>query len=375
MPVILDARVVAGSGGGPDKTIINSPRYLAADGYRMLCVYLHHPADAGFDMLRQKAAAKAVELISVADRGPLDWRVVPRLLEICQREKVAVWHGHDYKTNALGLVLRRFWPMRLVTTLHGWVQHTRRTPLYYLIDRLTLRFYEKVICVSDDLYRASRSAGVPAQRCALLENGIDLVDFRRRRSTTEAKLEMGFDPNRLLIGAAGRLSAEKGFDLLIQAVSALIAKGGNVELAIAGEGAEKEVLQRLITDSGHSARIRLLGYQANLIPFYEAMDVYALSSHREGLPNVLLEAMAMEVPVVATRINGVPKLITDGVDGLLVEAGSAEALATGLATLTVDAELRNRYRAAGRNTVETRYSFAVRMQKLRLMYDALLTRR
>ena len=134
-PVILDARVLRGSGGGPDKTIINSPRYLDADGYRMLCVYMHDPDDPGFKILRTKAEAKGVELISVADRGPLDWRVVPQMVEICKRERVDVWHGHDYKSNALGLVLKRFWPMRLVTTVHGWVQHTAHSSL--LPDRPT----------------------------------------------------------------------------------------------------------------------------------------------------------------------------------------------------------------------------------------------
>ncbi len=372
MPVVLDARVLAGSGGGPDKTIINSPRYLEADGYRMLCVYLHNPADAGFEMLRAKASAKSVELISVADRGALDWRVFPKMLEICRREKVDIWHGHDYKTNVLGLMLRHFWPMKLVTTLHGWVHHTRRTLLYYLMDRMSLRFYEKVICVSDDLHRASRAAGVPVHRTVLLENGIDLADFRRGRSTVQAKRELGFNSDRLLIGAAGRLSSEKGFDLLIRAVDRLLAAGMDVDLAIAGEGDQKEPLAKLIAELGREEQIRLLGYRANLIPFYEAMDVFALSSHREGLPNVLLEALAMEVPVVAAGINGVPKLITDSVDGMLIEPGSVDALTTALTTLIGEPGLRQRYAKAGRNTVETRYSFAVRMQKLRQIYDDML---
>ena len=213
-PVILDARVLSGSGGGPDKTLINSPPFLEAAGYRMVCAYLHDPSDPGFATLQAKAAAKGVDLISVADRGALDWRVVPRMWEVCRRERIAVWHGHDYKTNALGLVLKRFWPMRLVTTLHGWVHQTARTPLYYAIDRATLRYYEKVICVSDDLVRASRAAGVPASRTVLLENGIDLNDYRRTQTPAAARAAHGL-PNRLTIGAAGRLSAETQKPLML----------------------------------------------------------------------------------------------------------------------------------------------------------------
>src|SRR5262249_44155089 len=146
-PVVLDARVVSGTGGGPDKTILNSPRYLAPAGYRMLCAYMRPPGDPGFEQLRAKAQRWGAPLVEIDDRGPWDWRVPAELLPVCRRERVQVWHGHDYKSNALGLLLARFWPMRLVTTVHGWVKHTRRTPLYYRIDRLCLRHYEAVICV------------------------------------------------------------------------------------------------------------------------------------------------------------------------------------------------------------------------------------
>src|SRR5438270_4568520 len=179
MPVVLDTRVVAGSGGGPDKTILNSPRFLASAGYRMLCGYMHPPGDPGFEQLRSRAHAWQAPLLSIADRGPWDWRVVTRMLDICRRERVTIWHGHDYKSNALGPLLKRFWPMRLVTTVHGWVRHTARTPLYYRVDKFCLSRYEQVICVSEDLVKECRRAGVAAKRCLLLENGIVLAAYGR----------------------------------------------------------------------------------------------------------------------------------------------------------------------------------------------------
>jgi glycosyltransferase involved in cell wall biosynthesis len=119
----------------------------------------------------------------------------------------------------------------------------------------------------------------------------------------------------------------------------------------------------------------LLGYVADTQSLYQAMDVYALSSLREGLPNVLLEAMAMEVPIVATRIAGVPRLITDGDNGLLVEPSDLDGLTRSLAHLLADTDLRRRFAHAGRLTVESRYSFAARMQKIAALYDSLLRRR
>src|SRR6516162_7393369 len=167
-PVVLDARVVSGSGGGPDKTILNQPRFLAPVGYLNLCAYMHPPGDPGFEQLRSKARTWQAPLVAVPDRGPWDVRVISSLLRVCRRQRVCIWHGHDYKSNVLGLLLRRFWPMRLVTTVHGWVKHTRRTPLYYGLDRFCLRRYEKVFCVSNDLYEDCLARGVPEDRCLLI---------------------------------------------------------------------------------------------------------------------------------------------------------------------------------------------------------------
>ncbi|MFM8273860.1 MAG: glycosyltransferase family 4 protein, partial [Gemmata sp.] len=234
--VVLDARVVTGAGGGPEKTILNSPRFLDPLGYRMVCAYMHPPGDPGFEVLTRQAAKWAAPLVSVPDRGAWDWRVVTQMLAVCKREKVTVWHGHDYKTNALGLLLRRLWPMRLVTTVHGWVQHTRRTHLYYRIDQLCLPRYERVLCVSDDLLDACLAAGVPARNCVLLENGIDAVEYTRRQGAAEAKAALGLPAEGLLIGAVGRLSAEKGFDFLIRGLHALVSRGLDARLVIVGEG-------------------------------------------------------------------------------------------------------------------------------------------
>lgn len=372
MPVVLDARVVTGTGGGPDKTILNSPRFFEPLGYRMLCAYMHPPGDPGFANLEAKAAALEAPLLSVPDRGAWDWRILTRLLTICRRQRVRIWHGHDYKSNALGLLLSRFWPMRLVTTVHGWVRQTRRTPLYYKIDRLCLPYYESVICVSEDLYERCLSSGVPAQRCHLVENGIDTGQYSRTQPTVQAKRLLGVAPQRAVIGAVGRLSPEKGFDLLIRGLRSLLQKGFDVELAIVGEGSEEANLRNLAADLGLRDRVHLLGYRADPRPVFEAMDVFALSSLREGLPNVVLEAAAMEVPVVATRIAGVPRVVQDRETGLLVEAGSVEALADGLGELLEEAPLRDRLRRQARHLVESRYSFAGRIRKLADLYDALL---
>jgi glycosyltransferase involved in cell wall biosynthesis len=370
--VVLETRVVKGSGGGPDKTILNTPRYLTGSGYRTLCAYMHPPGDPGFEQLRRKAAAWEAPLFSVPDRGPWDWRVVSELLRICRRERVAIWHGHDYKSNALGLLLRPFWPMRLVTTVHGWVKRTRRTPVYYGLDRLCLPHYERVICVSEDLREGCLACGVPDERCVLIENAIDTREFSRRVVVEQAKGRLGIPAHRLVVGAIGRLSAEKGFNLLIRAVDRLLDRGFDLELLIAGDGDEFARLEGLIAALGRRDRIRLLGYRSDTVALYQAMDIFALSSYREGLPNVILEAMALGVPVVATAVAGIPRLVRDGETGLLVRPGEVGELTQALIRVLGDAELRATLARNGRRAVKEGYSFEARMRKIRAIYDQLL---
>jgi glycosyltransferase involved in cell wall biosynthesis len=372
LPMVLHVRVVTGAGGGPEKTILNSPRFLPELGYQSVCAYMRPANDSGFQVLRERARHWQAPLVEIDDHGAFDRSVVRRLLDVCREYNVAVWHGHDYKSNLIGVWLKRHWPMQLVTTLHGWVKHTWKTPLYYALDRFSLRWYERVICVSEDLYEAALRSGLPRERCVLIHNAIATDEFQRRADTSEAKHRLGFRLDRPLVGAVGRLSAEKGFDVLLEALARLVRLGRQVDLAIIGEGDEMPALRRLVLERGLLDHVHLLGYRSDIIALYEAFDAFALSSYREGLPNVLLEAMAMEVPVVATSIAGVPALLSQGRDGLLVPPGDPAALAAELDRVLFDPSSRNRLIASAKEAIESRFTFARRMEKVARVYDELL---
>jgi len=371
---VLEARIVTGEGGGPDKTILNTPRFMSSRGYPSVCLYLRPPGDPGFHAIEEKAARWDAPLEALDDSGPLDFGVLRRARELCDRHRPAIWHGHDYKTNFLGLLLARKRPMVLVTTLHGWVKHTWKTPFYYALDRRCIRRYAAIMAVSEDLHQSALECGAPPDRCFLVPNAIDCDEFRRTLTNDEAKERRGFRPGGFLIGAAGRLSPEKGFDLLIEAVARLNAEGLAVHLQIAGEGDDRARLERLIRERNLSDRVTLLGFQSDLSLFYQSLDAFVLSSIREGLPNVVLEAMAIEVPILATRVAGAPSVIHDNETGMLVEPGSSSSLAGGLRRLLQDGALRARLAAAARRLVASRFGLAQRMDRMKEIYDFTLAR-
>ncbi|TXT35451.1 MAG: Glycosyltransferase-like protein [Planctomycetota bacterium] len=372
---VLHVRVVTGTGGGPEKTILNSPRFLKSLGYDCACAYLHPPSDPGFATLQQRATESQAELISVPDRGATDWRVVRQLLRICRERNVTIWHGHDHKSNAIGLLLRRFHPMKLVSTVHGWIVTNRKLAAYRQVDLACLRRYDEVICVSDALFDECLAAGVPLERCRVVENAIDLSQYRDLPDRASARMALDLSNDGHVVVAVGRLSPEKAFDVLIRSVDQLIEAGTNVRLLIAGEGSERPILERLIEQTGRGERIKLLGHVADPRSLFAAADAFVLSSRHEGLPNVLLESLACGVPVVATAVGGVPRVIADEVNGLLVRPDDVDGLSVALSRLLHNEALKSSLSVAGRRTLEERYSFDARMRKIVAVYDGSRERR
>lgn len=368
-PLVLHVRCVSGRGGGPEKTILRSPEHLARLGYRGAASYLHDPADEGFVELSAWAEREGCPWWPMPDGGALDRSLVPKYQALCEEHDVRIWHGHDYKSNLIGLWVnkRLSRKMTLVTTAHGWVHKTWKTPLYFAIDRWCLRRYEHVIAVSGDLFRACQKARVPADRLTLIHNAIESDRFLPDAATAAAATAR----QRFTLGAVGRLAHEKGFDHLIDAVARLRQEGHDVALEIAGEGPEKEALAARIEASGHGDAIRLLGHQSDKHALYSRFDAFVLSSLREGLPNVILEAMAMELPIVSTRCGGVQEALDDGVEALLCASGSAAALYAPLLRLLQDAALRRRLGQAARARVERQFDFAGRMARIAGIYRSL----
>jgi len=362
---VLHVRIATGTGGGPEKTILSSPRHLRETAWPAHVCYLHLPEDPGYEVIQERARKRDAPLTGIPERFPLNPFSLLKLRKLSRNLGARVWHGHDYKSNLFGLLLRPFLGHRLVTTVHGWVRNTSRTPLYYAIDKWCLKHYERVITVSTDLEAECLSLGCDPARVIHIPNAIDSEEFAR--STPRPAPE----GRPLVIGALARLSREKGFDLLIEAVERLAEEGHDVQLKIAGEGELEEELRTQMSSSKHAERFELTGFVEDVPAFLEGLDLYCLSSLREGLPNSVLEAMSFELPVLGTRCGGMESFLRDGEDGMLIEAGSCDAILDGLRTLATDAPLRARLGAAARARILADCSFKERMERVVAVYESL----
>jgi glycosyltransferase involved in cell wall biosynthesis len=370
--MILHARVVAGSGGGPDKTILRSARYVDGSRFRVAAAYIHPHDDPGMEVIRDAAKRHGCPLWEIGESGALDPRTLRSLLQLCGKLNVAVWHAHDYKSNVLGLLLRRFWPMKLVTTVHGWTRETARTRLYYHVDNLCLKRYDEVMAVSPLLVEHCKEQGVKPERLTYVPNGIEPADYARKRDARAARQSLGVDPRAFVIGVVGRLSAEKGVDRAVHTLAALRPRYPHVQLHLIGDGTERGKIESLGRELGVAGAVRFWGWQADAKPYYEMMDALLLPSYTEGLPNVVLEAMAMGVPVAATSVGGVPELLDEGRCGVVLSQDQT-TWADGVAPLIVSADRRAEYARRSRERIAEHYAFDKRMEREVAVYDRLLS--
>ena len=368
---ILHTRVVTGAGGGPDKTILRSLAGLGSGRYRMACAYLHPAGDHGINTLRATAARFEMPIHTIPERGPFDPRAVRMLLDLCKRLHVDVWHSHDYKTDILGRLLRKRHPMKLVTTMHGFTGETWRTRLYARLSNHALRAYDRVIAVSPLLMRHAAEHGVHPDRLRYVPNAIDLDEYKRTLPREQAKRQLNLPLDEHAIGVVARHSIEKGVDRAIRMFAQTHEQRPSTRLHLIGDGPERPALQQLADQLGVGDAIRWWGWQRDTRPAMQAMDTLLLPSRTEGLPNVILEAMALGLPVAATRVGAVPDVLDDGNCGVLLDSDEA-AWVDQLLALIDQPLVRERMLCAAWVRVNERYDFTKRMQRIQELYDEVL---
>ena len=265
-----------------------------------------------------------VELVPllVPRRGYLRERSLIRGL--CRSRSVNVVHTHGYRSDLVGGHAGHESKLPIVTTVHGFTGGGMKNRVYEALQRFAFRRFNAVVAVSQPQADQLRASGVSSHRLHLIPNA--LAPHAAPLDRTSARQALQLPPEGLLAGWVGRLSPEKGVDLFIDALSAI---GDRViQGVIVGDGPERATEQTR-ADAIAPARFLWLGAIPNAARYFAAFDLFVLSSRTEGLPMVLLEAMAAGVPIVTTNVGGIPSLLS-AAEGVLVAPEDAKALASAI---------------------------------------------
>jgi glycosyltransferase involved in cell wall biosynthesis len=364
-------------GGGPDKTILLSAERHDRSLVDVVVVYIRDVRDTEFRIAEQ-ARTRGLTFYEVEERGKLDLRVLRALRDIVLRHDINLVHGHDYKSDLFAYLLR-LWMGRqrfaLVSTAHAWVMLGLRGALYRQLDLALMRRFEHLIAVSHATRDEMVMAGVPPHLISVIHNAIDTEVWAPQQATTALREELALGAAFPVIGYVGRIMPEKDLDTWLRAAAIVAQQYPAAQFVLVGDGRDGTTLgqlQQLATALGIAERVHFPGYRANLLPVYAAFDLFVLSSRREGLPNSVLEAMAMGLPVVTTDVAGTKELVVDGQTGYVLPQGDVEGLARAMLNVAGNAVLRQDMRRAGRERIEQEFSFTTRLRRIEALYTRVL---
>ena len=370
---VLELRSVRGTGGGPEKTILLGAAMADPRHVHVTVCYLRDQRDGVF-AIDQRAASQRVDYVEIPERHSFDPGVWGRLRQLIAERQIDLVHAHDYKTDLLALLLSRVTGVRALATVHGWTGHSARERIcYYPADKRVLARYPRLIAVSSDIARELVEHGANPTRVTTILNAIDHRQFRRDpQRVADARAALGLAPNHVVLGAVGRLEPQKRFDLLLEAFAVLQLERPDLRLVIAGDGSLRKALDDQRRALGLTDSVILTGHVTDVIALHHAFDLFVQSSDYEGTPNSVLEAMAMETPIVATEAGGTAELVYDGVHGRIIPIGKVDRLIWGLQAALADPGTMRKMADLARQRVEGELSFESRCRRVEGIYQEVM---
>ena len=381
IPRVMDLRGTYKGGGGPDKTILNSAAQHNPTKVYVLATYLRQPHDQEFQ-ISCMALKLGINYAEVIDHQFLDWDCLGKLRLLIKAHAISLVHAHDDKTLLYAWLLSLLVPgIRIMYTCHSHAVHPSsdfsRLKAYLsfkLRQRMQIflmqRFTKPILTISEDTKKRLVGNGLSKKNVTVLHNGIDTEIWQRERGKPILREELGLSDNQFLVGTVARITAEKDFPTFYQVARLVCDQIATATFVVVGDGHGDELLRarQEVAQLGLQKNIHFTGHRNDLVDIYASLDVFLMTSTTEGMPNTLLEAMAMGIPAVATTVGGIPELLPDGEGGYLVEPGNAQALAEHVARLINDASLRQSLGIAARHRIEKHFSFRRRVHLMEEYY-------
>ena len=358
MNTVLHTEASPGLGGQEVRTL-NEARWTMERGWRVLL------AGQPDGRLVERARAAGLESAPIRMAGPVDLRALARLVRLIRRERVSLVHTHSSIDAWLGGMAARLCRVPVGRTRHVSIAIRRGlNPVYR-------RLADRVITSGEAIRRLVVDSGVPAERVIAIPAGVNLESFPFGARAPETARELGL--GHPVIGSVAMFRGSKGHPQLLQAFAMVREKRPGATLLLVGDGIRRTWVEQLAREAKLSDAVVFTGFRPDVPALLATMDCFAQASTRtEGVPQALLQAFATGVPVVASRIGGIPEVVTDGVTGLLVESESVEALAAGIERVLDDPEPAAQRARAARALVEARFSHTHAIDRLLHVYEELL---
>jgi glycosyltransferase involved in cell wall biosynthesis len=361
--------------GGAERLLVEALPYIDRETFDYEVAYiLPEKNDLVSEFLRA-----SIPVFCLNSRRIYDVGVLPRLVHLLREREVSLLHSHLPYAGILARLASRIARVKaIVYTEHNVL--SAYNPAVAFLDRITFRFDDATVAVSQSVNRSARAWPILKPRNLLtIQNGI-LVNGISDDWSEETKIKesLGVPSHHLLVGNVAHLRPEKGHTFLLKAMQKVIEKRADVSCVVVGREKAKGMLQKLkeyAKELGVQEHVVFVGFREDARELMKAFYVFVLSSLYEGLPIALLEAMALGKPVVVTNTGGVPEVVRDGVEGFLVKPGDPDALADHLLRLIENEDIRKAFSLAAKTKVREQFGIERMVREVEQVYKYVLKRK
>jgi glycosyltransferase involved in cell wall biosynthesis len=358
--------------GGPGKTILETYRFIDRSRFDLHLGVFMTPREGTDTPFLIEARKYGMPVHYIHGANQYDPRLIGRTAALVRALDIDIVHAHEVKSDVISWLASRLRRVPIVTTLHGWIGNTPRQRAFIALDKRIARRFDMVLAVSAKIRQDLLDAGVPANRIRLVHNAIVMDRYQRTGERGVLASLVGRDVPGPVLACVGRLSAEKGHADFVEALGLVAQRGHRVSAVLAGDGPERPRLEARIAALGLQDSVLLPGYLDRPQRVLEETDLMVLPSHTEGLPNAALEALAMDVPVLATRVGGTPEVIEDGVTGRLVPPHDPPAMAAAIEDFLAHRQAWSEMAVRGHAAIGTRFDFRARTRRVEDLYTELV---
>ena len=365
--------------GGSSENTIASCVALDRAGYQCLVATSFRESDASSLDDARRRGCRVVDIPALGrEIAPLgDLAALAELVRSIRRERPAIVHTHTSKAGFVGrlaAVIARV--PAVIHQPHGHIFYgyysPRRTAVFTALERMAARWTDRIITLTDRGAAEHLARGIGrAEQYVTVPSGVPTAELRATAPPRgEARARLGLDPDAFVVVGLGRLVPIKGFDLLVRALPAVAEQVPSARVLLVGDGAERQRLEAVAASLDVTRQLRLAGETLDVAAYLAAADVVAVPSRNEGMGRVIVEAMALGLPVVATAVGGIPAVVTDGECGRLIAPEDVDALSAALIELGRDPALRRKLGEAAMQRAEA-FSTSVAREKLLAVYASL----
>lgn len=360
--------------GGAQTQLLELVRFLDKQEYRIAVCPL-------WPIMALEPAFKdaGVEIIRVHKNFSYDISEIWRLAQSIRHFQPDIVHTWLFTGNLWGRLAAKLARSPVIIAGEMTIVPAEQLPFYnFPINKLLAHWTDMITANSQAGIERLHQDGFKARKLHLIYHGVDIQRFSPEKTNQyrgEIRKKLGIEMDVVTICVMARMTQQKGQAVFLQAVKRVVDAGLDVRCLLIGDGPDRDSLEALTLSLGLSEKVLFLGYRQDTPELLSASDIFALSSYWEGLPNAVLEAMSMGLPIVATNVSGTAEVVQDGITGFLVPPGNQDAMADSLMSLMKDPHLRDRMGKAGRNRCVEEFSLEHTAMQTTALYHKLIGRK